>query len=105
MDMDKDQALNGWCRKIPRSGSGRPLSRKQLTEFYQMCHQLIQLHDAPITHRVITELASEGGLFCVAELVKLTELSLKYVPFCAMKKPPPSFSSKLPGQLTPSLGK
>lgn len=80
-DMDKDQALNGWCPKIPSTGGGSPLSRKQITEFYQMCHRLIQLHDAAITHRVITELASEGGLTRIAELVKLTELSLTYVPF------------------------
>lgn len=80
-DMDKDQALAGWCRKIPRSSGARPLSRKQVTDFYQTCHRLIQLHDAPITHRVITELASEGGLIRVAELVNLTELSLTYVCF------------------------
>lgn len=73
--------LAAWCRKIPRSSGGRPLSRKQVTEFYQTCHQLIQLHDATITHRIVTELASEGGLTRVAELVKITELSLTYVPF------------------------
>ena len=69
--------LDGWCRKI----RGRPLSRIQVTEFYQTCHQLIQLHNATITHRIVTELASEGGLTRIAELVKLTELSLTYVPF------------------------
>lgn len=83
-NVDKDQALDGWCCKIPRSGGGQPLSRKQLTEFYQTCHRLIQLHDAAITHRVINELASEGGLTRVAELVKLTELSLTYVSICAV---------------------
>ena len=77
--------LAAWCRKIPRSSGGRPLSRKQVTEFYQTCHQLIQLHDATITHRIVTELASEGGLTRVAELVKITELSLTYVPFWAME--------------------
>ena len=78
---DRDQELDVWCRKIPRSGGGRPLSRKQITDFYQTCHRLIQCRDAAITHRVITELASEGGLARVAELVKLTEPSSAYVPF------------------------
>lgn len=80
-DMGKDQVLDGWCRKIPKSGGGPPLSRKRVTEFYQTCHQLIQLQEAPITHEVITKLASEGGLTRVAELVKLAELSSTYVPF------------------------
>ena len=79
-DLDKDQELDAWCRRIPRSGSGRPLNRKQIAEFVQACHRLIQLHDASTTHRVITELASEGGLARVAELTKITELSLTYVP-------------------------
>ena len=80
-DMDKDETLISWCRKIPSTSGGHPLSRKQLTEFYQTCHRLVQLHDAPITHHVITELSSEGGLTRIAELVKLTELSSTYVPF------------------------
>ncbi len=80
-DKDKDQVLDGWSRKISGSGVRRPLSRRQLTEFYQTCHQLVQLHDSAITHRIITELASEGGLTRVAELVKVTELSLTYVFF------------------------
>lgn len=81
-DTDKDQALDVWCRKIRR-----PLNRKQLPEFYQTYHQLIQSHDAPIIHRVITELASERGLARIAELVKLTELSLTCVPFPATTSP------------------
>ena len=80
-DIDKDETLNRWCRKIPSTTGARPLSRTQLTDFYQTCHQIIQLHDATTTHRIITELASEGGLTRIAELVKLTELSLTYVPF------------------------
>ena len=78
-DKDKNQVLDTWSRRIPRSTIARPLSRTQITDFCQTSHRLIQLHDAPTTHRVITELASEGGLTRVAELVKLTELSLTYV--------------------------
>ena len=78
--LDKDQELDAWCRKVPRSSGGRPLGRKQIAQFFQTCNELIQLHDPPKTHRIITELASEGGLARVAELVKLTELSLTYVP-------------------------
>ena len=83
-DMDMNQALDAWSRKIPRSAIARPLSRTQVTDFFQASHRLIQIHDAPTTHRVITELASEGGLTRVAELVKLTELSLTYVHFGAI---------------------
>ena len=78
-DKDMSQVLDAWSRKIPRSAITRPLSRTQITDFFQTSHRLIQLHNAPTTHRVITELASEGGLSRVAELVKLTELSLMYV--------------------------
>ena len=78
-DKDMNQVLDAWSRKIPRTAIARPLSRTQITDFFQTSHRLIQLHDAPITHRVITELASEGGLTRVAELVKVTELSLTYV--------------------------
>ena len=78
-DKNMDQVLDAWSRKIPRSAIARPLSRTQATDFFQTSHRLIQLRDAPITHRVISELASEGGLTRVAELVKLTELSLTYV--------------------------
>ena len=78
-DNDVNQALDAWSRRIPRSTVARPLSRTQIIDFFQTSHRLIQLHDASTTHRVITELASEGGLTRVAELVKLTELSLTYV--------------------------
>lgn len=80
--MDKDQALDDWYRKIPHFGSERPLNCNPVKEFSQTCHQLNQLHDVPITHPVIAELASEGGLTRVAELVEPTELqlSLTYVP-------------------------
>ena len=78
-DMDMNQVLDAWSRRVPRSAIARPLSRTQVTDFFQTSHRLIQLRDAPTTHRVITELASEGGLARVAELVKLTELSLTYV--------------------------
>ena len=78
-DKDMNQVLDAWSRKIPRSAIARPLSRTQVANFFQTSHRLIQLRDAPTTHRVISELASEGGLTRVAELVKLTELSLTYV--------------------------
>ena len=78
-DKDTSRVLDAWSRRIPRSAIARPLSRTQITDFFQTCHRLVQLRDAPTTHRVISELASEGGLARVAELVKLTELSLTYV--------------------------
>lgn len=92
-DMDKDQELDAWCRRVPCSSGGRPLSRKQIAQFFQACNELIQLHDPPTTHRIINQLASEGGLARVAELVKLTELALTYVPL-----------SIIPSRLVSSLG-
>ncbi|KAI9880244.1 MAG: hypothetical protein M1830_004588 [Pleopsidium flavum] len=77
---EDNPAFLTWRRDIPdmRRGPARRLGTVGLSQFFQTAWKMISLRDTATTPRVITSLASEGGLSRVDELskVELDRLSL-----------------------------
>ena len=69
----EDAAIRGWLRSVSKvpSGSTRPLTVSELAEFCKTAFEIVSLDDATKTQQIITQLASDGGLARIQEVVKL----------------------------------
>ena len=67
-----DPVLLRWMRDISKDGIGRRMTPNQLEKFFQSGQRLVT-QSAQTQQNVVIELASEGGLARIKELVDLTE--------------------------------
>lgn len=69
-----------WTRTIPDSSHARPLNRTALAHFLQGAAILVAKQESSVNHQLITDLASEGGLLRISELIDLDVQEMKPTP-------------------------